>query len=36
MAYVYSMENVVPQEDEAVSPLPDGKCWQPGHVGVSK
>jgi hypothetical protein len=28
------MEKTVPQEDEAVSPIPDGKLWRPGHVGV--
>jgi hypothetical protein len=30
------MENMVPQEDKAVSPIPDEKLWQPGHVGVCK
>jgi hypothetical protein len=31
-----SMGNKITQEDEAVSPIPDGKLWKPGHVGVCK
>jgi hypothetical protein len=27
---------MIPQEDEAVSPIADGKLWQPAHVIVCK
>jgi len=30
------MENVVPQEGEAVSPIPDGEFWRPCYVSVYK
>jgi hypothetical protein len=30
------MENIVPEENEAVSPVADGKLWRLGHVGVCK
>lgn len=33
-ARVYRIESMVPQEGEAVSPIPGVKLWRPGHVGV--
>jgi hypothetical protein len=36
VAQTYNTENMVPQEDETVSPIPDGKFWRPGHVSISK
>ena len=32
--HICNMENMVPQEDETDSPIPDGKLWRPGYVGV--
>jgi hypothetical protein len=30
------MANMAPQEDETDSPIPDGKLWRRGYVGVCK
>lgn len=30
------MENVVPQEGEALSPIPDGEFWRPCYFSVYK
>ena len=32
----YNVENMIPREVEAVSPIPDGKLWRLDHVGVCK
>jgi hypothetical protein len=33
---MYNVQNMVPQEKEAVLPIPDGKLWPPDHVNVCK
>jgi hypothetical protein len=35
-AVIYNVENTVTREVETVSPVPDGKVWGLGHVGVCK
>lgn len=36
LAHIYNTENVVPQEGEAVSLIPDGEFWRPCYVIVYK
>jgi len=34
LARIYTTENIASQKSEAVSPIRDGKFWQPGHISV--
>lgn len=36
VTHIYNVENMVPQEDEAVSPIADGELWRSAHITVYK